>query len=64
MEFAARFDGITTQSQHDTCADVDGFDSLDEAIEFARNVEVKITLLDAAGFVRGWVHPDGNYSLT
>jgi hypothetical protein len=37
--------------------------TLKDAIELAEFLNAKIVLTDEAGFVKGYVHPDGNYSL-
>lgn len=37
--------------------------TLEEAIEAAKSSGAECKLLDKPGFVRGWVHPDGTYSL-
>jgi len=38
--------------------------TLKDAIELAEFLDAKIVLTDKAGFVKGYVHPDGNYSLS
>lgn len=43
--------------------DLPGEGTLVEACEAAITYNTKIKLNDAAGFVRGWVYPDGSYRL-
>lgn len=38
--------------------------TLEEAVELATNYEADLTLTNDAGFSRGFVKADGNYSLT
>lgn len=45
-------------------SDLPGEGTLAEACELAAAYDTKIELSDAAGFVCGWVYPDGNYRLT
>jgi len=37
--------------------------TLADVIGTCREYEASATLYDEAGFVRGWVHPDGTYRL-
>lgn len=37
---------------------------LEQAIELAKSLNSPITLLDAAGFTKGHVEPNGNYRLS
>lgn len=37
--------------------------TLEDAIELAKTFECKVSLTDAAGFLRGWVYASGSYTL-
>lgn len=55
-----------TEAAHDWLALADDSDrhaSLDDALVLSAELGVKITLKDDRGFIRGWVHPDGSYTL-
>ena len=58
----------TTEEWHDWLVHCEALEEgpseLSTITDVCASAKVRATLRDATGFVRGWVHADGNYGLT
>ena len=54
----------TTAAEANWLADFDGENSLEVIVEACQSCGVDATLLDAAGFTKGYVKADGSYQLS